>query len=97
MLGRELMRHTVWHCLPSIVASVYFILSMDQILHLFFTNIISFPPHSNPMKCGYFGPHFTSEEAEAGRLGDLLKVTWLVHKGRGNWISTQAGRPHLSL
>lgn len=62
------------------IASVYLILSVGPTPHLSFTHIISFPPHSNPLRCGYFGPRFTPGETEAVRQSDLLKVTWLVQK-----------------
>lgn len=63
------------------MASVYRILSMYQIPHLSCTDVISFPPHSNPARCGCFWPHFQHEETEAARLSDVPKVMRLVREG----------------
>lgn len=35
------------------------------------------------MGCGHLWPHFTHEETEAVRLGDLPKVIWLEWKAMG--------------
>lgn len=56
------------------MASVYLILSMNQIPR-FFTDIISLPPHNNNMRYGYFWPYVMSEETEAVRLSGLPEVT----------------------